>query len=30
MGHIAHMGENKNAYTHLFGKSEEIRPLGEI
>jgi hypothetical protein len=27
-GHVARMGEEKNAYRLLVGKSEEKRPLG--
>jgi hypothetical protein len=27
-GHVAHMGEKRNAYWILVGKPEEKRPLG--
>jgi hypothetical protein len=27
-GHVARMGDNKNAYRILVGKPEEKRPLG--
>jgi hypothetical protein len=27
-GHVARMGENRNAYSLLVGKPEEKRPLG--
>jgi hypothetical protein len=29
-GHTQHMGENKNAYKSLTGKSEGKRPLARI
>jgi hypothetical protein len=28
MGHVARMGEKRNAYRLLVGKPEETRPLG--
>jgi hypothetical protein len=27
-GHVAHMGQMRNAYNILVGKPEEMRPLG--
>jgi hypothetical protein len=29
-GHVAHIGEKKNAYTVLVGKPEAKRPIGRI
>jgi len=29
-GHVAHLGERRDAYRVLMGKSEERRPLGRI
>jgi hypothetical protein len=28
-GHVAHKGENRNAYRKLVGKPEEMKPLGK-
>jgi hypothetical protein len=27
-GHVARMGENRNAYSTMVGKAERMRPLG--
>jgi hypothetical protein len=30
VGHVARVGEKKNAYTVLVGNSEKLRPLGNL